>query len=395
MKQSINLPINKIVLFCLVVGSIAFIDLGVLSIGAQFIAIGYSFCEVLKKKTLPRYVCLSFVWVICFFVLCLLSGLWAKSYNVTVLSNSIAFAQFGCILLSILVICRTQEMYEEVLKYCIVAAVIICIRFVISVPISQWGSIRRSVKTGIFSSNNTAEDLALISIIMIWKAFIESKNSKKLKFFSLLFSAIVMFIVLMMGTKKGILIFGIGIIILYLSQSKNLFKSVFRIFVICIACFLCYKLMFNIPIFYQAIGKRIEGMFEVVGGGTSDGSTRARMAFIEIALKVFLSHPFIGVGIDGFRYENTYEFTYSHTNYVEILANLGMIGFLLYYSIFAIVLKKSIKRIRINLLPFVLIIVMLVVDLFSVTYFYEDRAVFLAITIIPLCLNLKEESEYE
>ena len=54
---------------------------------------------------------------------------------------------------------------------------------------------------------------------------------------------------------------------------------------------------------------------------------KVRSFFALEALSVFKENLFIGIGQDGYRYVNSREFTYSHNNYVEILANLGIVGF--------------------------------------------------------------------
>ena len=131
-------------------------------------------------------------------------------------------------------------------------------------------------------------------------------------------------------------------------------------------------------------------------GETTDGSTRTRLLFIENALEVFKSNPIFGVGIDGFRYENHYQFTYSHNNYTELLANLGITGLVLYYSIFVVYLKKSLLTIRNNALPFAILAAMLVTDWSAVSYSSESKMIWMALLMLPVIFNeLKIEDSTE
>lgn len=62
-------------------------------------------------------------------------------------------------------------------------------------------------------------------------------------------------------------------------------------------------------------------------------------------LKIYSQHPICGVGINNVR--NYYwKSMYSHSDYIETLANTGAIGALLYYSFFACILYRAAKLLR-------------------------------------------------
>ena len=65
--------------------------------------------------------------------------------------------------------------------------------------------------------------------------------------------------------------------------------------------------------------------------------------------------------------------TYSHSNYIEIISGLGIIGFFIYYNIYRIILKK-IYKIKINsfrYLHLTFIATQMFLDVAQVTYYYK------------------------
>ena len=102
----------------------------------------------------------------------------------------------------------------------------------------------------------------------------------------------------------------------------------------------------KVPMFYDVIGSRMESYLIFLGGDTShaDGSSRIRSQMIEIGLQKWQESPLWGYGFDSFKYFNesvTGHFYYSHNNFVEMLYNLGIIGFIAYYSYYIKLLFAS------------------------------------------------------
>ena len=103
----------------------------------------------------------------------------------------------------------------------------------------------------------------------------------------------------------------------------------------------------HIQIFYDAIGYRIQSFLSFFGknniANTNDLSTLSRFSFLKDAYSTFLKHPFIGVGIDSFKYFNTLQFSWAECNYLEILADLGVLGFTIYYIPHIKIMSRFIK----------------------------------------------------
>lgn len=97
-----------------------------------------------------------------------------------------------------------------------------------------------------------------------------------------------------------------------------------------------YYLIMNVPAFYAVIGERMESLFSFIhtGHSISGKSAEIRATMIEIGFNRWLDSPIWGYGFDSFKHYNrlmTGHFYYSHNNYIELLYDLGIIGFAIYY----------------------------------------------------------------
>ncbi len=109
-----------------------------------------------------------------------------------------------------------------------------------------------------------------------------------------------------------------------------------------------YLIIMQVPVFYNAIGIRMEQYVNsLTGGGKADLSSIYRSQLRSAAIKGWLQKPFFGNGFDSFKYLRSAEVlggsrAYSHCNYTELLHNGGIVCWLLYYSIFGIMTRKTI-----------------------------------------------------
>lgn len=140
------------------------------------------------------------------------------------------------------------------------------------------------------------------------------------------------------GGRKFIIIPAIFLYILLFFKRdshgrKHLVKYTGVVIAIVIAV---YYLIMNVPTFYAVIGERMESLFSFIrtGHSISGKSAEIRATMIEIGFNKWMDSPIWGYGFDSFKYYNrlmTGHFYYSHNNYIELLYDLGIIGFAIYY----------------------------------------------------------------
>ncbi len=101
--------------------------------------------------------------------------------------------------------------------------------------------------------------------------------------------------------------------------------------------------LFNIPVLYDSIGYRMEGLFSsVTGEGTVDASTQIRSILVDQALSYWKESPLVGNGIDVFKTLTGYG-CYAHNNYAELLCDIGIFGTVVYYAVYVYLLRKLFK----------------------------------------------------
>ena len=167
------------------------------------------------------------------------------------------------------------------------------------------------------------------------------------------------------GSRKAILIIIIGVTLL-LFIKVGLKRPV--AFVVILATLLTSLfLIIQLPMFSVANERFITLIF----GGENDYSTHARNRMIAVGVDLFTQKPLIGWGVASYASVSGFN-TYSHNNFIEMLANYGIIGFVLYYSIHTYILLTLFVKIK-NAGPqqammFTLVLTSLIMDYGNVSY---------------------------
>ncbi|MCD7790920.1 MAG: O-antigen ligase family protein [Bacteroides thetaiotaomicron] len=157
-----------------------------------------------------------------------------------------------------------------------------------------------------------------------------------------IFSVFFAILALMTGSLTTIAQLGIIIIFIAIFSTENINKIIPRIVGILIAFIIAALVVRNVPYLYENIWVRIENVLQTMSGTDdyADGSTLGRQSYKTIAFIMFLNKPLLGYGLDGFycflRDNNTmlgFHLTevYSHCNYAELAADLGILGLAIWY----------------------------------------------------------------
>ena len=136
---------------------------------------------------------------------------------------------------------------------------------------------------------------------------------------------------------------------------------------------------------FSGIYKRMLSMVSAMTGvGKTDRSATTRLALIDVGLEQFKRTPILGVGMGSghlvaWKYLNKY--FYLHNNFAEILAGGGLVGFIIYYSIYAYIFACFIRYRRYSTLETAvcttLLIMALIEDYASVTYYAKETYFYL------------------
>lgn len=183
------------------------------------------------------------------------------------------------------------------------------------------------------------------AIIGFYKGYI---RNKKLWYVSTLIFIACAF--LSSSRKSAIMsLVGIMFIILFsFGKKRHILHFVIAAVVTVSVIFACIKIEF----LYDIIGKRFESMINYYidpSKAQTESSLLYRAYFIQFAKQLFYEKPLAGHGFSNFsvlllRESEVNKWLYAHNNYWEILADLGIVGFILYYWFYAYLAVKSIIK---------------------------------------------------
>lgn len=234
--------------------------------------------------------------------------------------------------------------------------------------------------------------LQISAIMIIYKLII---NVGKIR--NALLLVFLMACIFLNGSRKVL----VGLLMFYLIASfiYNR-KRTLKLFKICIwilvAGLILYYLLMNNELLYNSYGYRIEAFLNYRNTGSGDVSASERSILITRALNFFYQRPILGWGSHSFSYLNEIFFgqdIYSHNNFVELLCNLGIIGFALYYLFYVKEIALMIRAVRMKkyskdkhiILFLAGMVTLLILDYWTISYYRIQFILFLEIGALYMC----------
>jgi len=218
-----------------------------------------------------------------------------------------------------------------------------------------------------FTGNANALAMTLcLAAITIWA------SPEKLPHWMLILAgAFLAYAVYYTGSRKTLVVLSIAICLVTMRQTKPasrwfciVFTVLLTIAIFCVAG----------PKIWKSAGSinTVVRMERLLGGGTGEEET-IRFEMMAEAIQIWIKSPLIGHGAAQFNVISGYG-SYSHCNYTELLANLGIIGFVLYYAFHGLLFYRAFGEWRCHrsysqLSAIVLLILLLVLDVGMVTYY--------------------------
>ena len=181
------------------------------------------------------------------------------------------------------------------------------------------------------NANTYAFVLVIALVIGIYFAQDSAHRLNKVIFYTS--SALLFYMILGTGSRKGILGCLLVLGVFYFQKLKILFRrpvtGIALLIVLCLVTIGSIYVLQKSDFFY-----RLDYLLDIVRTGeihtSKDPSIIERFDFYKVGLKIFKSNPFFGVGLDNFRvvspeYGILPKFgpTYSHSNYIEIFKIIG------------------------------------------------------------------------
>ncbi len=255
------------------------------------------------------------------------------------------------------------------------------------------------------SGNANAFSAMVMSATIFAAWYMVYRCSWKTKWLYLLAFVSQLFVMGLSGGRKTVVaVLACAITFIFFS-SNNKRTPFARNALICIILLLTvYWSIMNIPILYDSIGERFEAFFSDLFGfktaAAEVGGDKIRERLVEIGIDGWLESPIFGHGLDTFKYFNkdmTGHFYYAHNNYVELLYDLGLVGFIAYYSFVVYMLVKLVKMprklIAYKMLGLGLLLELFVYDIGGVSFYATFSICVLAIVYAIIILASCEEKQ--
>ena len=379
-------------------------NIGHEAIICAFLAVVLLACYVLNQKSRNKFrnnrrkCTLYILYLISFTIFTYISSFWAlqPDYTVSRGNTQLIISVMMCL---ILINSLGDNNIQSLMHIAMFGGYIICCIAIVAYGV---GNVINAAVSSVRLSNDliNSNDLGMCAAYSILINIYSVIDKKKVEWYSLL---IIPASIILLGSesRKAIVIVGFGIVLMFgLNGLKG--KGILKYFkTICILSFtviLIYCVL-QLPIF-DAINKRMLGMMNAfLSSNKADESSLTRLRLVEIGQDIFIKNPVKGIGINNaqfiagriFHHENYY----LHNNYIELLADGGIIGFSLYYSIYAWLLYKywrcrDFSDLEYNVCA-VLLIVRLMMDYGSVSFL--DRSAYFYLMFLYLkIVNMKKNS---
>lgn len=211
-------------------------------------------------------------------------------------------------------------------------AMVVAVYILLLTPVDYWTASNLKVGSNVNLNRN------IIGMLMAFASTIcyyFSKKSKR-KLFYYVIICVMGSICLFTGSRKGALIL-VGGIVGYMIFSERNVRFIRNLSIGIGLLVVIYILIMSNDTLYNKLGIRFQYLITSIlsDDSTVESSLNTRAFYQSSAIILWKNRPIAGYGLDGFSsYMNKINYwhvAYSHCNYTEMLADYGIIGFLLYY----------------------------------------------------------------
>jgi O-antigen ligase len=242
--------------------------------------------------------------------------------------------------------------------------------------------------------------IGLANLTYLWRVY----SGRLIKILILLAGGLLSYQIILSGSRKGM----IGVFLILLLQYvffvfKNRKAEVFKRLIGGLVVLSLFFGIFGYFILKSDYGYRMHNILLYLKGQRvqkGDSSITGRAYLYKVGLKNFLNSPIIGNGLSSFDDTDLgigkisrRIGAYAHSNLIEVLASSGVIGLILYYSIYWTCISRLLYQFKFGLnthlksiwyLALTFIVVMMTYELFSVTYHGKEFWIFLSCVLASI-----------
>lgn len=249
-----------------------------------------------------------------------------------------------------------------------------------------------------FSNVNSIAMAAAIACMLQWNEALHKRN-----IWSVVMMVPAVILITATQSRKAFVMLIAGIVLMYVmktAQQKGFLKKLLKLLMYGVVLLVALRLLFRLPIFTGSL-ERMEQLLNFWSDeGSTDHSTIMRNNMVELGMEWFKKYPIGGVGI-GSPHILTARYlsfdSYLHNNFVELLCGGGIVGFVLYYAMYAFLFIELFKYRKADHEAFSVGIVwlslMLVMNYGMVTYYSKLQWYYLLIHFLNVAQLRKKHTE--
>ncbi|PXY02986.1 hypothetical protein DF185_02520 [Marinifilum breve] len=287
------------------------------------------------------------------------------------------------------------EKLYDILRVFVAANILLLLFVLYYFDLGSLGEDRMSDAENGLNGNGIAISFAfcLYGIFMIFN-FIKLNYASKVYYYIL--AMVFLVFILLTGSRTGVVMLLLPIILNQFLKSKYKLTAIISISIFLI---FAYFLVMKIPVFYNIVGVRIMDGLNIVSGNSTGAEDSSRFLLFVYGLDWFQDNPILGIGINNYRVLSnvTPPFVgknfYAHSNIIELLVDVGIVGFIIYYRYVFILLRGAFKAAKDNVVSRIIIaltVTLFVHDIFSMSFYEWEMQFLICITFVLLSLNQKE-----
>ena len=224
--------------------------------------------------------------------------------------------------------------------------------------------------TGSVGNANKLSKIMLISIFASLVLLLSPGIKNYFKIYNYINIILALYIIFLTVSKKAIILAPLLLLASFSIKKVNIKNILLFVLILFVSyeIFIRYADFTYIGEMYELFIKRFSGLIEVLIGVGGDASSSEREHLITAALNVFSGNPLFGIGLNNFRLLHG---IYAHNNYLELLSGVGIIGMMLFYSIYVYLIFMIAKMHSSSLQRYFMVMtfVLLAMDFATVSYF--------------------------
>lgn len=342
----------------------------------------------IKSSIAKKNICIGLCWMALFIIWVRISQMWCTfpTALIDITINETLFRIFF-VVIAIMQYCTTKEKIIRVLKIFVCAVLYTIIVAMLTSPIDTYG---KNTFNGVVSLHrNNIGALAAIAGFMSFYAYKEMEKKK-----TYLIVAGICIVGMLATGSRGALISLIFMAALYVTLIEGIKRKFRAGLAMVVAVFVGLFLITEVPFLNEYFGERFLAVFS---DSVKDASVDDRAMYVLVGLDMIAEKPIVGWGPNNFAvYLNQFggygREVYSHNNYIELMADYGIVGLLLFYWIYIKIFKNVWKERHdpFGKLVMILLLRFILCDYQSIIYIEHNMVFLLAIMAAASNVLLQE-----